>query len=88
LLDSLAGFAGGNQAAFIGGLHSLRQDAFGCRAYLNRGLTANKRIGTFGLSHAFTVTRIGGQRKQITEHSAQSFVPSTPFVCYTLYPAK
>jgi hypothetical protein len=51
LLDSLAGFFGGNQTAFIGGLHSLFQDPAGSWAYLNCRLVANKRINAVGLSH-------------------------------------
>src|SRR2546430_651870 len=35
MLDSLASFFGGNQVAFIGGFHSLLQDATGCLAYLD-----------------------------------------------------
>jgi len=58
LLDSPAGFFGGDYAALIRGLHSLFQDAAGRGAYLNCRLIADKRIG--GLSHAFTVAWIGG----------------------------
>jgi len=60
LLDSLAGFFGGNQAALIRGLHSPLQDAAGCWAYLNCRLIANKWIDTLGLGHALTVTLISG----------------------------
>jgi hypothetical protein len=51
LLDSLAGFCGGNQTAFIGGLHSLFQNPAGGWAYLNCRLAANKRINALGLDH-------------------------------------
>jgi hypothetical protein len=64
LLDSLAGFFGGNQAAFIGGFHSLLQDATSCLAYLD-WLIANKRIDILDLTHTFTVSRISGWRKRI-----------------------
>jgi hypothetical protein len=64
LLDSLSGFFGGNQAALIGGLHSLLQDAAGCRAYLHGRLFANKRIDALGLSHNFTVAQIRAWRKR------------------------
>jgi len=63
LLDSLPCCGGGNQAAFIGGLHSLRQDAVGCWAYLNRRLTTNKRIDALGLGHT-EVDPIGWTRNR------------------------
>ena len=63
MLDSLAGFFGGNQAAFIGGLHSLLQDAAGCWADLNCRLVRNKWIDALGLGHTFTVAQISGWRK-------------------------
>lgn len=68
MLDSLASFFSGNQAVFIGGLHSLLQDATGCRAYLN-WLVANKRIDALDLSHTFTVARISGWRKRMVVES-------------------
>jgi hypothetical protein len=57
LLDSLASFFAGNQAAFIGGLYSLLQDVTGCRAYYN-WLVADKRVDALDLSHVFGVARI------------------------------
>lgn len=60
MLDSLASFFGGNQVAFIGARHALLQHTAGCRAYLNYRLVANKRVEALGLSHPFTVARIGG----------------------------
>jgi hypothetical protein len=65
LPDSLAGFFSRNQAAFVGGLHSLLQDTAGCRTYLNYRLVANKRIDALGLSHTFTVASIGGECNRI-----------------------
>jgi hypothetical protein len=67
LVDSLAGFVGGNQSAFIGGLHALFQDAARCWAYLNCWVVADKRIDVLGLCHTFTVARISGLRKRIIE---------------------
>ncbi len=77
MLDSLASFFSGNQAAFIGGLHSLRQDATGCRTYLN-WLVANKRINALDLSHTFTVARIGGWRKRIVVESVTGLSCNNP----------
>jgi hypothetical protein len=65
LLHSLAGFFNGNQAAFIGGFHSLLQDAAGGWADLNCRLVANEWIDVFGLGHTFTVTWIGGLGKRM-----------------------
>ena len=64
MLDSLAGFFGGNQAAFIGGFHSLLQEATGCLAYTD-WLIANKRIAMLDLSHTLTIARIGEVCKRI-----------------------
>ena len=63
MLDSLAGFFGGDQTAFIGGLHSLLEETAGSRAYLNCGIVANKWIDALDLSHTLTVARIGHGRK-------------------------
>jgi hypothetical protein len=41
-LDSLASCFGRNQAALIGGLHTLPEDALGCGVDLNVRLTGNK----------------------------------------------
>jgi hypothetical protein len=59
-VDSLAGFVGGNQSAFNGGLHALFQEAAGRWADLNSRLAGNKRIHAPVLSHTLTVARIGG----------------------------
>jgi hypothetical protein len=80
LVDSLAGFAGGNQAAFIGGLHALFQEAAGRWVDLNSRLVGNKRIDALGLCHTFTVARISGSRKRIVPESVhgQRDEPANP----------
>jgi hypothetical protein len=70
LLDSVAGFFGGDQAALSSGLHSLFQDPAGCWAYFNRGPVANKRIDAVDLGHTFTLAQIGGLRKRVVEESS------------------
>jgi len=59
-VDSLTGFVGGNQSAFIGGLHALFQEATCRRADLNSRLAGNKRVNAPVLNHTFTVARISG----------------------------
>jgi hypothetical protein len=59
-VDSLAGFVGGNQSAFNGGLHALFQEAAGRLVDLNSRFIRNKRIDAPVLSHIFTVARISG----------------------------
>jgi urocanate hydratase len=63
LLDSLAGFFGGYDAAFVGGSRSLFQEAAGRGADLNGRLVANKRIDALGVGHISTIARIGGMRQ-------------------------
>ncbi len=75
--DSLAGFGGRNQAAFIGRLDALLQDSAGGRAYLDSWLGANERIDGLGLDHIFTVTRIGRSRKRITSPRSSLFLPAS-----------
>jgi hypothetical protein len=77
LVDSLAGFAGGNQSAFIGALHTLFQEAAGRWADLNSRIAGNKRIDDFGLGHTLTVARNRGQRKRIVEESIRGLVATT-----------
>ena len=78
MLDSLPSFLGGNQAAFIGGLHSLLQDAAGCRAYLKRRLITDKWIHALGLSHNQIVTGIGVWCKRMVEELALNKVHLSP----------
>lgn len=66
LHDSSASLIGGNQAAFLGRLHALLENAAGCRAYLNCRLVRNKRIGALALGHTFTVARC----KQLVDGSS------------------
>ena len=75
--DLLTRFFSENHAAFIGGFHSLLQDAPGRRAYLN-SLATNKRIDAIDLSHTFTVARIIGWYKRIVEESVQGSSGNKP----------
>jgi hypothetical protein len=59
-VDSLTGFVGGNQSAFIGSLHALFQKATRRWADLNSRFAGNKRVNAPVLSHTFTAARISG----------------------------
>lgn len=62
-MDSLTGFLGGNEAALVGGFHSMLKDAARCGINLNFRFAGNKWIDALDLTHTLNLTDLPGERK-------------------------
>ena len=65
-MDLPAGFLVGNEAALLGGFHSLLEDTAGCGINFNFRLVRNKCTDALHFAHAFNVPDFAGERNANT----------------------